>query len=57
MELYGYNHYWYNGAHCFFGEERIHFRITDHFKIGGIFDLTYFGQFAITPYLGLRFDF
>jgi hypothetical protein len=57
VELYGYNHYWYNGSHCFFGEERIHFRITDHFKIGGLFDLTYFGRFDITPYLGLRFDF
>ena len=57
VELYGYNHFWYNGSPCFFGEERIHFRITDHFKIGGILDLTYFGQFGATPYLGVRFDF
>lgn len=57
VELYGYNHYWYNGAHCFFGEERLHFRVTDHFKIGAIVDLTYFGQSAATPYLGIRFDF
>lgn len=57
VELYGYNHYWYNGAHCFFGEERLHFRLTEHFKIGCILDLTYFGQFGATPYLGIRYDF
>ena len=57
VELYGYNHFWYNGNPCFFGEERIHFRLTDHLKLGAIVDLTYFGKFAATPYLGIRFDF
>lgn len=57
VELYGYNHFWWNGSPCFFGEERLHFRITDHIKIGAIVDLTYFGEFAAIPYLGLRYDF
>lgn len=57
VELYGYNHFWYNGAPCFFGEERLHFRITEHLKLGAIVDLTYFGAFAAIPYLGIRYDF
>ncbi len=57
VELYGYNHFWYNGAPCFFGEERIHFRVTEHIKLGAIVDLTYFGQFAVMPYIGIRYDF
>lgn len=57
VELYGYNHFWYNGSPCFFGEERLHIRITDHFKVGAILDLTYFGQFGETLYFGIRYDF
>ena len=57
VELYGYNHFWFNGSPNFFGEERVHFRITDHFKVGAILDLMYFGEFAAIPYLGIRYDF
>lgn len=57
LELYGYNDAWYDGAVNFFGEERMHFRINEHFKIGAILDVTYFGEFAITPLLGVRYDF
>lgn len=56
-ELYGYNHFWYNGSPCFFGEERFHIKIGEHFRIGAIVDLTYFGSFKATPYLGVRYDF
>ena len=57
LELYGYNDAWYNGEMNFFGEERIHLRLTDHIKIGALIDLAYFGEFTITPGFGLRFDF
>lgn len=57
LELYGYNDAWYNGQMNFYGEERIHFRLTDHFKIGAILDLSYFGGFAAVPAVGIRFDF
>lgn len=56
-ELYGYNHLWYNGQPCFFGEERFHIKIGEHFRIGAVLDLTYFGEFGATPYLGIRYDF
>lgn len=57
LELYGYNHFWQNSAPCFFGENRAHISITDHFKVGAILDLTYFGEFGAVPYLGIRYDF
>ena len=57
LELYGYNHFWYNGSPCFFGENRAHITITEHFKFGAIVDLTYFGEFAAVPYIGIRYDF
>lgn len=57
LELYGYNHFWYNGAPSFFGEERLHIRLSEHFLVGAILDLTYFGEFAAVPLVGIRFDF
>lgn len=56
-ELYCYNHFWYGGAPCFFGEERFHVKVGDHLKVGAVVDLTYFGAFAATPFFGLRYDF
>jgi len=57
LELYGYNDLWYNGAVNFYGEQRAHLRITEHYKIGAIVDISYFGEFAIVPSLGMRIDF
>lgn len=57
LELYGYNHLWGWDSVCFFGEERVHFKIGQHFRLGGAIDLAYFGEFTVTPMLGLRYDF
>lgn len=57
LELYGYNDFWYDGAPNFFGEERAHIKITEHFKLGAVVDLAYFGSFTATPYIGIRYDF
>ena len=57
VEFYGYNDLWYNGDLNYFGEQRIHLRLTEHFKLGFILDLSYFGEFAAAPALGVRFDF
>lgn len=57
LELYGYNHLWGWDSVCFFGEERVHFKIGQHFRLGGAVDLAYFGEFTVTPMLGVRYDF
>lgn len=56
FEIYGYNHLWGQNNVRFFGEERVHFKIGDHFRIGAAIDLAYFDKFTITPYLGIRYD-
>lgn len=56
FELYGYNHFWYNGSPCFFGEERAHLKLGEHLRLGLILDLTYFGEFHATPMFGIRWD-
>lgn len=56
-ELYGYNHFWYNGSPCFFGEERFHIKLGQHFRLGAVVDISYFGAFRIQPYCGIRYDF
>jgi len=56
LELYGYNHVWGQNYACFFGEERLHFKLGDHFRIGVAVDLAYFDKFTVTPYLGIRYD-
>ena len=55
-ELYGYNHVWYNGALCYFGEERFHVNIYKGLKLGAILNLSYFGQFVPSVSLGIRYD-
>lgn len=55
-ELYGYNHCWYNGSVCFFGEERFHINITQQFKIGAILNLSHFGVFDAVLSFGIRYD-
>lgn len=57
LELYGYNHAWHNGAFCFFGEERIHFKFSENYAIGLIVNISHFGGWSITPALGLRYRF
>ena len=57
IELYGYNHLWGRNNACFFGEERLHFKIGEHWRLGGAIDFSYFGKFACTPLLGIRYDF
>ena len=57
IELYGYNHVWGQNKPCFFGEQRVHFKIGNHFRIGGALDISYFDKFSITPMFGLRYDF
>lgn len=55
-ELYGYNHAWYNGSFCFFGEERFHIKITDYFMVGLIANITRFGMLDASISLGIRYD-
>ena len=55
-ELYGYNHAWYNGGFCFFGEERFHVKITQNLMIGAILDITHFGVWDATISVGIRYD-
>ena len=56
LEFNGFNHLWYSNGFCFFGEERIHFNITQKFKVGFICDITHFGEWRIIPQAGIRFD-
>lgn len=57
LELYGYNHLWYNGSPCFFGEERAHFNFSEHYAIGVIIDITHFAEWEVTPSIGIRYRF
>lgn len=57
LELYGYNHAWYNGSFCFFGEERLHVKIDEHYAIGLILNIMYFNGWDMSPSLGLRYRF
>ena len=56
LEFNGFNHLWYSNGFCFFGEERIHFNVTQKFKVGFICDITHFGEWRIIPQAGIRFD-
>ena len=55
-ELYGYNHAWYNGGFCFFGEERFHVKIVENLKIGAILNITHFGTWDAYVSVGIRYD-
>ena len=57
LQFYGYNHLWYNGAMCFFGEERMHIKLSKHYAAGLILDITHFGAWEVIPALGLRYSF
>lgn len=57
VEFYGYNHCWYSNGVCFFGEERIHYNFNEHYAVGAILSIAYFGSFTLTPSLGFRFRF
>lgn len=53
----GYNHLWIN-KHCFFvGQERFNIKINQNLAFSIILDITYFSEWNITPYTGLRYRF
>lgn len=51
----GYNHLWINKTPSFVGEERLNINVYKNIAISAILDITYFGGWDFTPYVGLRY--
>ena len=56
-DLYGYLDFWGQNSPNLYSETRFYIKVFEHLRIGGIADISYFGQWGIAPYLGVKYTF